>query len=97
MKKVWFPILADVEARRICAKGTPVLVDGDWDCAYPYLYAIGDRQPMSKLIAWVEKVDLRPMLFDEKALRYREVEGRRVWRVYANSSGDIPRLRESLI
>jgi len=97
MKKVWFPILPDAETRRICAKGTPVLVDGDWDCAYPYLYAIGDRQPMSRLIARVEKVDLRPMLFDEKALRYREVEGRRVWRVCANSPGDIPKLRDMLI
>jgi len=94
MRRIWFAGLSRELAREMCEDGTPVVVDGRWDCAQPYLYAIGDRRPAAKLAVKVVPTDLSPMAFD--GLRYAPARGR-VWRVYARSPSDIPNLREELM
>jgi len=94
MRRVWFAGVSKEIAKEMCEVGTPVVVDGRWDCAQPYLYAIGDKRPASKLAVRVVPTDLNPMAFD--GLRYAPTRGK-VWRVYARSPGDIPRLRGELV
>jgi len=94
MRRVWFAGVSKEIAKEMCEDGTPVVVDGRWDCAQSYLYAVGDKRPAPKLAVKVVPTDLSPMAFD--GLRYAPTRGK-VWRVYASSPSDIPDLREELM